>query len=94
MKLFKLPLYFRCSVFGKIREMPQCVNASLFLVGWVFLGTNCHIFMAIICDMAKGRLADHRYFLESVHDWIKTDAMRNKVASSYVKWYLLSVASY
>ena len=41
--------------------------------------------MAIICDMAKGRLADHRYFLEIVHDWIKTDFMRKKVASSYIQ---------
>ena len=41
--------------------------------------------MAVICDMAKGRLADHRYFLESVHDCIKTDFMTNKVASSYIK---------
>ena len=28
--------------------------------------------------------ADHRYFLESVHDWIKTDFMRNKMGSSYI----------
>ena len=41
--------------------------------------------MAVICDMAKGRLANHRYFLESVHDYIKTDFMTNKVASSYIK---------
>ena len=36
MKLFKLPLYFRCNVFGEIREMPRWVNASLFLVLWAF----------------------------------------------------------
>ena len=30
-------------------------------------GTN-HIFMAVICDTAKGRLADRRYFLEIVHN--------------------------
>ena len=28
--------------------------------------------MAVICDMAKGRKADHRYFLEIVYNWIKT----------------------
>ena len=48
--------------------MPECVKASLFLVLQVFFGTNCNIFMAVVCDMAKGRLADRRYFLESVHD--------------------------
>ena len=31
-------------------------------------GKNRDIFMAVICDMAKGRLADVRYFLESIHD--------------------------
>ena len=36
MKPFKLPLYFRCNVFGEIREMPRWVNASLFLVLWAF----------------------------------------------------------
>ena len=36
MKLFKLPLYFWCNVFGEIREMPQWVNASLFLALWAF----------------------------------------------------------
>ena len=34
----------------------------------LFWGKNRDIFMAAICDMAKGRLADHRYFLEIVHD--------------------------
>ena len=69
-----------------MREMPQCVNASLFLVLQVFFGTNhMYIFMAVICDMANGRLADCRYFFVSVHDWIKTDFMTNKVASSYTK---------
>ena len=48
--------------------MSQCVNASLFLVLSVFFGTNRDIFMAIIFDMAKKRLADCRYFLESIHD--------------------------
>ena len=36
MKLFKLPLYFWYNVFGEIREMPQWVNASLFLALWAF----------------------------------------------------------
>ena len=31
-------------------------------------GKNRDIFMAAICDMAKGRLADHRYFLGIIHD--------------------------
>ena len=86
-KTFQLPLRFWCNVFGEMREMPQCVNASLFLVLHVFFGTNhnMYIFMAVICDMANGRLADCRYFLVSVHDWIKTDFMTNKVASSYTK---------
>ena len=82
MKHFKLPLYFWCNVFVEIREMPQCVNASLFLVLWVFFGKN-HIFMATICDMAKGRLADCRYFFEIICDWVKTDFMR-KVSSAYM----------
>ena len=85
MKLLKLLLYFWRNVFGEIREMAQCVNASLFLGLWVFFGKNCKIFMAVICDMAKERLADRRYFLEIVHDWIKTDFMRKKVASSYIQ---------
>ena len=41
--------------------------------------------MAVICDMAKGRLADRRYFFESVHDGIKTDFTTDKAASSYIK---------
>ena len=55
-------------MFGKVTEIPQCVNASLFLVLRVFFGKNRDIFMAVICDMAKGRLANHRYFLEIVYD--------------------------
>ena len=82
---FKLPLYFWCSVFGEIREMPQWVNASLFLALWAFIGRNCDIFMAAICDMALRRLADHRYFLWIIHDWIKTGFMRKKEASSYIQ---------
>ena len=49
---FVTTLYFRWNVFGEIRVMTQFVNASLFLVQWVFFGTN-KIFMAVICDMAK-----------------------------------------
>ena len=85
MELFKLPLNFWCNVFGEIREIPHCVNASFFLVLWVTFDKNHDIFMAVICDIAKGRLADHRYFLEIIHDWIKTDFMRKKVASSYIQ---------
>jgi len=40
--------------------------------------------MAAICDMAMGRLADHRYFLGTIHDGIKTGFMRKK-ASSYIQ---------
>ena len=61
------------------------VNALLFLVLWVFFGKNRDIFMAVICNMAKGGLADCRYFVEIVNDWINTDFMRNKVASSYIQ---------
>ena len=85
MKLFKLPLYFHCNVFGEIREMPQWVNASLFFVLWAFLGKNRSIFMAAICDMALGWSADRRYFLGIVHDWIKAGFMRKKEASSYIQ---------
>ena len=85
MKLFKLLLYFWCNVFGEIREMPQWANASLFLVLWVFFGKNHDIFMAAICDMVTGRLADRRYFLGIIHDWIKTGFMRKKEASSYIQ---------
>ena len=31
------------------------------------------------------RLADRRYFFESVHDGIKTDFTTDKAASSYIK---------
>ena len=41
--------------------------------------------MAAICDMAMGRLADRRYFLEIVHDGIKTGFVRKKEASSYIQ---------
>ena len=47
--------------------MGECIiiscAVSLFLVG-----KNRDIFMAAICDMAVGRLADRRYFLGIVHD--------------------------
>ena len=85
MKLFKLPLYFWCNVFGEIREMPQWVNASLFLALWAFFCNNCDIFMAAICDMALGRLTDRKYFLGIIHDWIKTGFTRKKEASSYIQ---------
>ena len=85
MNYFKLPLYFWCNVFGEIRKMPQWVNASLFLAVWAFFGKNRDIFMDGICDMALGRLADRRYFLGIVHDWIKTGFMRKKEVSSYIQ---------
>ena len=49
-----------------------------------FFGKNRDIFMAAICDMDLGRLADRRYFLGIVHDGIKTGFMR-KEASSYIQ---------
>ena len=45
---------------------------------------NRNIFMAVIWDLAKRRQADCRCFIESVHEWIKTDLMTNKAASSYI----------
>ena len=65
--------------------MPQWVNASLFLVLWAFFCKNRDIFMAAICVMAMRRLADRRYFLWIVHDWIKTGFMRKKEAISYIQ---------
>ena len=41
--------------------------------------------MAAICNMALGRLADHRYFLGIVLDRIKTGFTRKKEASSYIQ---------
>ena len=82
---FKLLLYFWCNMFGEIREMPQWVNASLFLVLRFFFGKNHDIFMAAICDLARGRLADRRYFLGIVHDWIKTGFMKEKEAGSSIQ---------
>ena len=49
--------------------------------------------MAVICDMALGRLADRRYFLGIVHNGIKTDFMRKKVASSYIQM-IFAVSSF
>ena len=84
MKLFKLPLCFWCNVIGEIREMPQCVNASLFLVLQVFFWYKLRHFYGHRLWHCW-RLADHIYFIESIRDWIKTDFMRNKVASSYIQ---------
>ena len=50
-----------------------------------FFSNNRDIFMAAICDMALGRLADRRYFLGIVHDGIKTGFMSKKEASSYIQ---------
>ena len=44
--------------------MGQCIIISCAVS---LFGKN-HIFMADICDMALGRLADRRYFLGIVHD--------------------------
>ena len=49
-----------------------------------FFCKNRNIFIATICDMALGRLADRRYFLGIVHDGIKTGFMKKK-ASSYIQ---------
>ena len=60
-------------MFGEIREMPQyflCCESFFVVVKIATL-----IFMAAICDMAKGRLADRRHFLGIVHDGIKTGFM-------------------
>ena len=64
--------------------MGECIviscAASLLGGNW-----NRDIFMAAICDVAKGRLADRRYFPGIVHDWIKTGFVRKKQASSYIQ---------
>ena len=49
------------------------------------MGKCIIISCAVVCDIAKRRLADRRYFIEIVHVWIKTDFMRKKVASSYIQ---------
>ena len=51
----------------------------------VFWGKNRDIFTAAIDDMAKERLVDRRYFLEIINELIKTDFMKNNVASFYVQ---------
>ena len=62
--------------------MGKCIIISCAVS---FFGKNSDIFMATVCDMALGRLADRRYFLGIVHDWIKTGFMRKKGASSYIQ---------
>ena len=60
-----------------------------------FVCKNRDIFMAAICDMAMGRLADCRYLLGIVHDGIKTGFRRKKGRPILTyKWYLLCVACY
>ena len=49
--------------------MGKCIIIS-FAVS-LFWGKNCDIFMAGICDMAMGRLADCRYFLGIIHGGLK-----------------------
>ena len=70
-----------------MREMPQWVMHHYFsLVPSLFQSRHtADIFMAAICDFAMGRLADCRYFLGIVHDWINTGFMRNAAASSYIQ---------
>ena len=65
--------------------MCECIIISCAMILLGYKLQHFHGCMAVICDMAKGGLADHRYFLESVHDCIKTDFMTNKMASSYIK---------
>ena len=47
--------------------MGECVIISC-AVSLLCVCKNRDIFMAAICDMALGRLADRRYFLGIVHD--------------------------
>ena len=63
--------------------MGKCIIISCAVS--LFLCKNRDIFMAAICDMALGRLADRRYFLGIVHDGIKTGFMRKKEAISYIQ---------
>ena len=63
--------------------MGECIIISC-AVSLFCVCKNRDIFMAAICDMALGRLADRRYFLGIVHDGIKTGFMRKKEASSYI----------
>ena len=51
---------------------------NYFLCCVPFFGKNRDIFMAVICDMAMGRLVHRRYVLGIVHDGIKTGFMRRK----------------
>ena len=44
--------------------MGECIVVSC-AVSLLFFCKNCDIFMAAICDMAKGRLADRRYWNRS-----------------------------
>ena len=49
----------------------ECIIIS-YTVSLCFLGGGVGVklttFMAVICDMDMGRLVDHKYFLEIVHD--------------------------
>ena len=68
--------------------MGKCIIISCALSLFFFFffgGKNRDIFMAAICDMAMGRLADRRYFLGIVHDGLKTGFMRKEEASSYIQ---------
>ena len=56
--------------------MCECIIISCAVS--LFFRENGGIFMAVIYDIAKGRLDDRRYFLEIVYDRIKTDFMRKR----------------
>ena len=65
----------------------KCHNGSIhhFLRCEPFWGENLDIFTAAIWDMALGYLADRRYFLGIIHDWIKTGFVRKNETSSYIQ---------
>jgi len=82
-KPFNVPLYFWWNVFGKTREMPECVNASLFLELWVvFVEIATFSWPSFVTWPKEGKLS--RCFIESAHEWMKTYFMTNKAASSYI----------
>ena len=48
--------------------MHDCIIISCATSFCVFFVKNYDSFMVVICDMAKGRLINRRYFLEIIHD--------------------------
>ena len=86
MKLLKLPLYFWCNVFGEIREMPQWVNASLFLALWAFFGKKsqhfhgCHLWHGFgkvswsqIFPWNRSRLNKNRFYEKEGGQFLHTN---------------------